>query len=294
MPKEGSRELLEERILGHMAVFAQLSDIMARLEKDTKATTTGTPKKKFSKRAEKILASVAEYRDKNPNATARERLHAVFRLWLKGTGKDDAVTDLYSCLVQESDRGCVLVAAEVINTELERVLRAFFSRRASGTEAEVKKLFADGPDPPLRSAAMKIRICYVLGLIDLQLKTCLSKLQSFRSQIAAHSKDSFILRARDAVRIIEPYGGIKANPSIDDWLAQKSTGAQKQTHVVFSDKTARQSFVTAVLFLLMDVQIALKHAKSGRKFSRQESPSKPRASRSKTPRAATPKTDSTK
>lgn len=85
--------------------------------------------------------------------------------------------DLKLLLAQETDRGCVLVAAGAIDEQLEDLLRAAFEK---GCAPEIRTRIADyllqeGQMPPLGTFMVRANLCYALGLIDdddhAQLKT---------------------------------------------------------------------------------------------------------------------------
>jgi len=74
-------------------------------------------------------------------------------------------------LLNESDRGAVLIATAFIEEALEHLLRQVFavkSRNSSSDKfaAQLNKLVKPGIDAPLGSFAARISTCFVLGIID--------------------------------------------------------------------------------------------------------------------------------
>jgi len=89
--------------------------------------------------------------------------------------------------IDESDRGCVLVAVADIEAALERLLRlAFSSHRAR--KKIVDSLF--GAMAPLGSFSAKLRIAHALGLVSPTLYDDVDFLRKLRNE-AAHSSSEF-------------------------------------------------------------------------------------------------------
>lgn len=110
--------------------------------------------------------------------------------------------DLLESSFRESDRGCVLVAATIVDEELERLLRTFFALRSQATQSE-SDFFFKGVLPPLQSTALKIRMATALGLIERRVAKSLVALQRLRSQVAAHSRSRMRLTKDDIVAICD-------------------------------------------------------------------------------------------
>lgn len=106
---------------------------------------------------------------------------------------DESANDLYKALMWESDRGCVLVAASVIDESLKAMLCQFFKSRSAATKDDIDFFFDSRAMPPLQSTALKIRFAFACGLLDRDLSSALLALQSLRSKIAAHSRKELIL-----------------------------------------------------------------------------------------------------
>jgi DNA-binding MltR family transcriptional regulator len=108
---------------------------------------------------------------------------------LKADDWDDPVVReaarLFAPLVQESDRGCVLVAAALIDDALERLLRAQFSRDGAIIAEVIDPLFRDLGG--LSSTALKERLAYALGLIGPQTLRQLKGIRKLRNRFAHSS-----------------------------------------------------------------------------------------------------------
>lgn len=114
-----------------------------------------------------------------------------------------AFTDIVIASQFESDRGFVLVAASVIDAQLELIFRELFAIRSDATPDEMDFLLTTQPLPPLQSAAIKIRLAFALGIIDRQLMRALSKLQAIRSRVMAHSREVEWLTTDHALSIVD-------------------------------------------------------------------------------------------
>jgi hypothetical protein len=150
----------------------------------------------------RISAHLDAYTVANPRASQLEIANEAARATYRICGGDEHGADLFASLHAESDRGFVLVVAAIVDERLEVLLRKFFASRSAVVSArDVGFWFKDGAIPPLQSTAMKIRLSLVLGLIDQPLKAALTKLQSLRSTIAAHTREPFSLKDAHSVEI---------------------------------------------------------------------------------------------
>lgn len=108
----------------------------------------------------------------------------------------------------ESDRGCVLVAATAIEEALENRLRAFF--KGTGDRQDPREIdsliafFLDrDPLPPLGNFGVKIRLCYLLGLIDDAQYTQLKAMVKLRN-LFAHFAEPVEITADDIESFTDP------------------------------------------------------------------------------------------
>jgi hypothetical protein len=112
------------------------------------------------------------------------------------TGKMWAVINV---LTTESDRGCTLSGATLVEDALELALRARF-RAASGLHIAsagsagrcIRRLLFEGTLPPLGSFGVKTELCRALGILDGQTASALDEFRRMRNK-AAHVSDAFSL-----------------------------------------------------------------------------------------------------
>lgn len=99
------------------------------------------------------------------------RIHALLRsevqLFVDSNNlhKDDAA-GLVKNLILESDRGCVPVAADIIDGALKSLLRTRFRKSCPEiTPDEEKRLLSDPSETPLLNTTVKIRLAHALGML---------------------------------------------------------------------------------------------------------------------------------
>lgn len=141
--------------------------------------------------AHPALADYHAYFSKYPSRRASEGGEKLLKFTLARVSPQNsaqrAFNDLLMAGMFESDRGCVLVAAAVIDKQLELLLRELFAVRSAAKPSEIEFFLTAQPLPPLQSTGLKIRLAFVLGLIDRPLMQALAQLQSLRSRVMAHS-----------------------------------------------------------------------------------------------------------
>jgi hypothetical protein len=156
-----------------------------------------------------IAVHTREFHRKNPGVSPRESANEIIRACVlkspKGKKNPEWIVNVFTGMVTESDRGFVLVAASVIDEELKRLLMDFFKTRSHGSEDDVK-FFFEGQVPPLQSTSNKIKLAHILGLVDQPLRSSLLALQKIRSQVAAHSRTSFVITMQHAKLIYDKLG----------------------------------------------------------------------------------------
>jgi DNA-binding MltR family transcriptional regulator len=94
--------------------------------------------------------------------------------------------EIRTVLLEETDRGCVLAAHGFLDDGLERLLRGRFLNQSKQAQDLVKKLFGDGPQPPLQSFKLKLVMARVLMLFDERSFDAMSKLNTLRVHFAHH------------------------------------------------------------------------------------------------------------
>lgn len=88
------------------------------------------------------------------------------------------VAELRCTLTEETDRGCVLMAAAYIDFELEKLIRA----HVVDDKAVVQDLFTN--NGPLGTFSSRINLAYSLGLIPKDIKIDLHILRKIRNEFA--------------------------------------------------------------------------------------------------------------
>lgn len=111
--------------------------------------------------------------------------------------------DLFVGLMVESDRGCVLISSTVIDQALKRLLSEFFLSRSKNCGKDVSFFMNEkSATAPLNSTALKIRLAFMLGLLDETHKEVLTAIQRLRSRVAAHGRQVMTLDDADIDQII--------------------------------------------------------------------------------------------
>lgn len=154
----------------------------------------------------------------------------------------------------ESDRGFVIVVAQLLDDAVTELLTAYFQSRSDINEKELAFWFTRRPQPPLQSTGLKLKLAHSLGLIDRTLFRSLEKLQSIRSQSAAHSRDSFQITIRHVESLLEPLlPHLTENElSLIDALADKLRPEESG-----GSSLARRRFMNVAGFLVLSVTIGL-------------------------------------
>ena len=91
--------------------------------------------------------------------------------------------ELAQTLFKESDRGCVLVAASLLDEVLEGLLRAACDQRPHVVTAAVDPLFKQ-PAAPLRSFWAKIQLAYAIRIVDGVAYAALEIIRKLRNAVA--------------------------------------------------------------------------------------------------------------
>ena len=95
-------------------------------------------------------------------------------------------------LNKESERGCVLVGAALLDEMLGNLLRAKFTEDNHLDSKDIHFLLTKRPVPPLGSFAMRIIFSHAFGLIDGQTRRALDAIRDLRNQCSHFSKEVMI------------------------------------------------------------------------------------------------------
>lgn len=100
----------------------------------------------------------------------------------KFTEEDEA---LVSSLLEESDRGCVLVAHGRLDVLLGKLLRDYFEKHSEKAEKEINWLF-EGHQPLLGSFRSRLVVARALGLVDADFFNSATQLTALRNHFGHH------------------------------------------------------------------------------------------------------------
>lgn len=100
----------------------------------------------------------------------------------------------YEVVLNESDRGAVLVASAFIEEALEHLLRQIFTVKSCNTSNDkfpmhLNRLLKPGIDAPLGSFSARITTAFVLGTIDVDYLNALEALRNLRNSYAHRKPD---------------------------------------------------------------------------------------------------------
>jgi DNA-binding MltR family transcriptional regulator len=91
-------------------------------------------------------------------------------------------------LVEESDRGCVLIAHAILEEMLGDMLRAHFIRCSNASKAILDSLLSPGEFRPLGTFSPRIKVTCALGLIDPKTAAALTALNKIRISFAHYQE----------------------------------------------------------------------------------------------------------
>jgi DNA-binding MltR family transcriptional regulator len=151
----------------------------------------------------KFLTKWLAWKQTAPGHSKRQAEDTFLRLvWEQSQTEtvSESTRDLIDSMLCESDRGCVLVAAAIIDNELEALFKAVFRANSAATSKDIDFLLT-APLAPLKSTSIKIRLAFALGWIDVDLNKALAALQKLRSAVAAHSRTAMTLTEDNVIEI---------------------------------------------------------------------------------------------
>lgn len=128
------------------------------------------------------------------------------------TDVDDQASLFFEALKNESDRGCVIVAAAFIEDALEVLLRASMSRQRSVVKETIDPLFKG--IGPLSSSWAKAELCRANKLIPEWLYKDLAKIRDLRNQFAHTYRPASFgdVAVLDTVSKLHAFGWSPATP----------------------------------------------------------------------------------
>ena len=115
-------------------------------------------------------------------AAAREAAKALFD-WDESDPLPEKVTGIFRTLCDETDRGAVLVAAALLDEDLEDLLRAKCTKNVAVVKRAIDPLLKSST-APLRSSWAKAALAYALGLIAENLFLALGDIRKLRNAFA--------------------------------------------------------------------------------------------------------------
>jgi len=178
---------------------------------------------------------------------------------------------------RESDRGCVIFCAAMVEAELERLLRLHFRTEDDVVKKVVDPLFC--AYAPLSTFSAKIAVCYALGLIPTQTHKALELLRRLRNDFA-HAKinvsfqsSGYQSRLTEYLRLVEEGEGERMLTRCRDLLeglfdpVSRTFDESKQRSPVPASKTLvdRVAFSISTLKLVTKIGAFGVIAESGRR-----------------------------
>lgn len=128
--------------------------------------------------------------------------------------------ELFAEMFLESDRGCILIGASVLDDGLSGLLRKHLGRTEHISKSAMEPLFASMG--PLSSFSARIKLAYCLGLIDQSEFEDLERIRKIRNK-AAHEYTSKTFTDNEIIQITRCLDG--ANRAV--LAMKKSEAAQK-------------------------------------------------------------------
>lgn len=148
---------------------------------------------------------------------------------------------------QESDRGCVIFCAAMLEDELESLLRANCLKAASVVKKVVDPMFQGYA--PLSTFSAKIQVSYALGLIPEHVYEGLNLIRKLRN-VFAHEKASVSFRsAKHRDLLMEIFGSWRRDPDDDEKIPHMGKTTKGQF-------VQRMAFCIYVSGLVARIQVA--------------------------------------
>lgn len=167
---------------------------------------------------------------------------------------EEARQNFANVLLEETDRGCVLVLHGFIDGELEKIIRGRLQGHENNPEFNTKKqldwLLTDGQRPPMQSFYVKLVFVRVLQLIDAQSFVALTKLNELRVHFAHYP--GFVTLTDSRVNVIEQAMNPNSLFSIRELKANKFFDHLEDRH-----SAARLRFIYIAWELLGVMQFAM-------------------------------------
>jgi DNA-binding MltR family transcriptional regulator len=144
-------------------------------------------------------------------------------------------------LIEESDRGCVLVGAAMLEEDLAALFKVVFQKNAIPGKVEKSLFDANGP---LSTFSAKIKMAYGMGLIDRPVFDDLELIRRIRNEFAhSPAKVDFVddrfkplvesLNAIQDILNVMPTYGVAEGGTPDEYELRKA-GYIKRTKALFS------------------------------------------------------------
>jgi DNA-binding MltR family transcriptional regulator len=162
---------------------------------------------------------------------------------MPGTGTEqDREARVTEALTRESDRGCVLLGAAMLDEALELLIRAA-CRPDEAAAAAVRDLF-EVPYAPLRSLSAKAHLAFSLGLVTAQDLSTITLIRKLRNEFA-HGYDHLDFNSpgiEQRVRLLIADGKPKRRDEAGDELVDLHGAKVKRGELV-----TRLAFIFAVV-----------------------------------------------
>jgi DNA-binding MltR family transcriptional regulator len=122
--------------------------------------------------------------------------------------KKEPVHPFMDVLMDESDRGCILVAQAFLENQLENLLRKHLVKVSNETEKFINKLIGSGTSTPLGSFAPRARMARALGLINTKTYSVLMAINDLRRKYA-HCPQHVTLKLNEITTMYDELEGMR-------------------------------------------------------------------------------------
>lgn len=163
---------------------------------------------------------------------------------------------------RESDRGCVLLGAEMLSNDLEFLLRAFFRTEPSIVKKTINPLFKGFS--PLATFAARIELAYAMGLIPKVVQVRLHLVRELRN-LFAHTATHLDLSDPKCKPILDKLAGTSKDfPSAQE-TSEMTFGKQKLTKREFKDRLAFLLVISRVSTIMEFLEVRLSSGHDARR-----------------------------
>jgi DNA-binding MltR family transcriptional regulator len=192
------------------------------------------------------IMDILEARD---SVTSPEEMRKLFNEELEDRG-NEVLSKVAASLGHESDRGCVIFGAALLNESLEQLLRASF-RRAPEDVKLIDSLFEGYA--PLSTFSAKLQLAYALGILPRHLREKIELVRRIRNEFAHESGPLSFDDSRCADRLKLLFGQMLEDRSFEKMLDSQEELQSSDGKIKTREKTRRGLFITILTYILGSV-----------------------------------------